>query len=207
MKMLTSNPFRTIVNGKVDNLKHKYSETLVRLFQEMSGEYIYQKREARKPNTNSIKYNLVKLGHKLGYRVYANGLTPEQVKEQFDEYGFVCREFLYDVHWYVDKVGEFYTPEHVSLVVESELGDRRKGDKSKSPNPAVKFDFQKLLLANAELRLMVFKTRSLQHLNQLNTYFDEAIKAYDLLRKNDAFLFICFVHDSKEMYYAEKFKK
>lgn len=199
--------FRTITEGKADNLKHKYSEILVRLFQEISSEYIYQKKEARKPNTNAIKYSLVKLGHKLGYRVYANGLTPGQAKEQFDQYGFVCREFLYDVHWYIDRADEFYTPAHVSLVVESELGDRRKGDTSKSPNPAVKFDFQKLLLANAGLRLMVFKTRNLQDLNQLDAYFDNAIKNYNLLKKNDAFLFVCFMHDGKEMHYAEKFKK
>lgn len=199
--------FRKLINGETNNLQHKHSDTIVRLFQEIASEYIYQKRDARKPNTNSIKYNLVKLGHTLGYRVYANGLTPEQAKEQFDEYGFVCREFLYDVHWYVDKRGEFYTPENVSLVVESELGDRRKGDTSKSPNPAVKFDFQKLLLANAELRLMVFKTKNVQHLNQLDSYFDNAIEAYSLLKKNDIFLFICFTHDSKEMYFTEKYKK
>lgn len=199
--------FRKLIKGEPSGLIHNHSETIVRLFQKIASEYIYQKKDARKPNTNLIKYNLVKLGHELKYRVYANGLTPEQSQEQFEKYGFVGREFLYDVHWYIDKDGEFYTPENVSLVVESELGDRRKGDTSKSPNPAVKFDFQKLLLANAELRLMIFKVKNLKQLQQLNTYFDNAINAYKLLKKRDTFLFVCFMHDTKEMYFTEKHKK
>jgi len=46
---------------------------------------------------------MVLLGHSLGYRVYANGLTDEQQKEQFEDYGFINREFLFDIHWYKDK--------------------------------------------------------------------------------------------------------
>ncbi|MBG9378414.1 non-classical export protein 1 [Panacibacter sp. DH6] len=199
--------FLKAIHDQNTRLSSKYSDRILKLFIGISSAYIYEKREARKPNTNTIKYNLVKLGHELGFRVYANGLTSEQSREQFEKYGFVNREFLYDVHWYVDKKGEFYTPEDVPLVVESELGDRRKNDTSKLRSPAIKFDFQKLLFANADLRLMIFKTKNLQHLNEINLYFEKAIESFRLLEKGSAFLFICFVHDTKELYYSEKNKQ
>ena len=193
--------------GKKLSLKNELSKTIVNLFAELSASYIFEKRNARRPNSNAIKYSLVNLGHELGYRVYANGLSEEQRKEQWEKYKFVCREFLYDVHWYIDKAGKFYTPENVVLVAESELGAARKGDTSKLRNPAIKFDFQKLLIANADLRLMIFKVNKIDHLSELNQYFEEAIKDYRALKKGSCFLFLCFVHDSKSLYYCEKYKR
>jgi len=149
---------------------------------------------------------MVKLGHKLGYRVYANGLYDEQKKEQFDLHNFVNREFLFDIHWYKDKKDEYYMPETISLVAESELGDRRKGDMSKLKNPAVMFDFQKLLVANAELRLLIFKVKNIEELYALETYYEKSIAAYKLLEKGSIFLFACFVQETREFLYCEKFK-
>lgn len=198
--------FKKIINGKTLGLKHKYSKKIILLFDEISNVYVYAKRNARKPNSNAIKYNMVKLGHKLGYRVYANGLTEEQKKEQFDNHKFINREFLFDIHWYKDKKNEFYMPEKISLVAESELGDRRKGDVSKLKNPAVMFDFQKLLVANAELRLLIFKAKNVEELDALESYFEKSIATYKLLEKGSVFLFACFMHDTKEFLYCEKYK-
>lgn len=193
--------------GKRPSLKKELSNKIVTLFAEISASYIFEKRNARRPNSNTIKYSLVNLGHELGYRVYANGLSEQQRQEQWEKYKFVCREFLCDVHWYVDKAGKFYILENVILVAESELGAARKGDISKLRNPAIKFDFQKLLIANADLRLMIFKVHKIEHLSELNRYFEEAIREYRTLRKKSCFLFICFVHDSKSLFYCEKYKQ
>jgi hypothetical protein len=198
--------FEKLSLDKTAKLKNPLAIKLLKMFEDVSAKYIYEKRNARRPNSNCIKYNLVKLGHELNYRVYANGLTPEQCDEQSQKYKFVCREFLYDIHWYKDIDGKFYTPETVALVAESELGDTRKGDLSKQRNPAIKFDFQKLLMANAELRLMIVKVYKSNHLAELNDYFEDAIREYKLLKKGSCFLFICFVHDTKELFYAEKYK-
>lgn len=198
--------FRRTSAGRATGLQHKYSNKIIRLLYEISTGYIYAKSNARKPNSNAIKYNMVKLGHKLGYRVYANGLNDEQKKEQLDLHKFVNREFLFDIHWYKDKKNEFYMPETISLVAESELGDRRKGDMSKLKNPAVMFDFQKLLVANAELRLLIFKVKNITELDALETYFEKSIAAYKLLEKGSIFLFACFVHETRELLYCEKFK-
>lgn len=199
--------FRQVTEGKTIDLKHKYSDKIVLLFDKLSNEYFKTIKESRKPRTNLIKYNLVKLGHILGYRVYANGLTKEQLEEQKEKYDFINREFLFDIHWYTDKSNEHYMPETLSLVAESEIGDRRKGDKSKIKNPAVMFDFQKLLVTNAEIRLLIFKTKNLKELNALDSYFEKSIETYKHLEKKSAFLFLCFEHQTKSLYYTEKFKK
>lgn len=198
--------FRKIINAKPVGLRHKYSKKIVLLFDEISNTYIYAKRNARKPNSNAIKYNMVKLGHELGYKVYANGLTEAQKKEQFENYKFINREFLFDIHWYKDEKNKYYMPKKISLVAESELGDRRKGDQSKLKNPAVMFDFQKLLVANAELRLLIFKAKNQIELDELEEYFEKAITTYKLLEKGSIFLFVCFMHDTKEFLYCEKYK-
>lgn len=198
--------FKPITEFKIKDVKNAYSRPILALFSSLYPEYIYAVKKARKPNSNLIKYNLVKLGHDLGFRVYANGLTPEQLEEQKLKYHFVNREFLFDIHWYRDKADYYYTPESISLVGESELGDRRKGDQSKRKNPAVMFDFQKLLVANAELRLLIFKVRNKEELEALDDYFIKAIRAYQLLRKGSPFLFVCFMHSSKMLYFSEKRK-
>ena len=71
-------------------------------------------------------------------------------------------------------------PTEIKLVVESELGDYRENDKSGVKSPAVRFDFQKLLVTNAEIRALIFKSRNDKELSELNGYFEEAIKAYTL---------------------------
>lgn len=187
--------------------RHENSRQIIKAFVDLSRNYIFEKKNARRPNSRIIKYTLSKLGQESSFRVYANGLSEEQQKELFDQYQFVNREFLYDIHWYTDVENEYYMPERVILIGESELGDRRKGDKSGEKNPAIKFDFQKLLMGNAELRLMIFKTKSMAELGNLNYYFDKAINYYRNLQKGAVFLFLCFVHDTKELYYAEKYKR
>lgn len=198
--------FRVVDNSSITGLKYKDSEKIIEALTEVSKNYIYQKREARKPNSNQIKCSLIRLGHTLGYKVYANGLNGEQKKYFFENNGFINREYLFDIFWYKEVKDEHYITETVSLVGESELGDRRKGDLSKSKNAAVKFDFQKLLVANAELRLLIFKVKNESELNDLNEYFDKAIVAYKLLQKGSILLFACFNHEKKELLYCEKVK-
>lgn len=198
--------FKPVENFQNQKLKHKYSKKILEALTNISKNYIYQKKDARKPNSNQIKYNFIKLGHELGYKVYANGLDEYQKAEFFESNKFVNREFLFDIHWYKDIEQEFYIPETVSLVVESELGDRRKGDVSKLRNPAVMFDFQKLLMANAELRLLIFKVKNTSELIVLNEYFEKAISSFKLLPKKSIFLFGCFNHENNRLYFCEKIK-
>src|SRR5947209_19697436 len=171
--------------------------------------------------TNQIKFHLVKLGYQQGQCVYTclkkskckstkkainkerNNLLKEirniviDAKEKNDlgTHKFRNKEWLFDIHWYNDDA--HYCPRVLKLVAESELGKYRNKDGSKKPYPAVKFDFQKLLIANAELRLLVFRvTHADKLINSeygLSTYFEKAIEAYQCLESESKFLFVCFI--------------
>lgn len=112
------------------------------------------------------------MGHKLGFRVHANGLTAADLKEI--EVEFVNDEWLFDLHWFTNGV-EPYSVQSLPLVVECEWNPRRKGD-SKTLYSGIKYDFQKLLIANADLRLMIFKIAKETELEVLGGYFNSAIQ-------------------------------
>ena len=88
--------------------------------------------------TKGINTTLCELGHELGYQVGAKGL----------DFGY--GEWLYDVTWLEYSRG--YQPSlenrllDVHLVAECEWGNR----------PNIKDDFEKLLLARASVRLMIY---------------------------------------------------
>ncbi len=143
--------------------------------------------QKRSQRTRLIKVELIKLGHELGFRVYANGLIDTDLEEV--KHNFVNREWLYDLHWYTDV--KDYMPNSLPLVMECEWDNKRPKDKSNSSYSAVKFDFQKLIVSNASLRLMIFGARQ-NELNQLGEYFEEAINSYENLLPNSKFLFVSF---------------
>jgi hypothetical protein len=150
--------------------------------------------------TRLIKCALCQLGHKelngkKRFKVYANRLPEDCPRVLANK----CKntEWLYDLHWYTENKGKKngYQPTSLPLVVECEWGMKRKGDRTKEPYSAVKYDFQKLLVTNAELRLMIFKITGGKHHRKnlvLDKYFDKAIKSYRHLKKNSEFLFIAF---------------
>ena len=157
----------------------------------------------RPERTRFVKKELVKLGHKLGFRVYANGLTREDLKEIGVE--FVNREWLFDLHWFTNGV-EPYSVQSLPLVVECEWNPRRKGD-SKTLYSGIKYDFQKLLIANADLRLMIFKIAKEQELELLGEYFNNSIQNYQHLNNGSKFLFIAYDLNMLCFHYAMIFKE
>lgn len=118
----------------------------------------------------------------------------------FNAHVFKNSEWLYDLHWYKDNPNTDYMTKALPLVAEFELGNRRELDNGKSckqPYSAVRFDFQKLLVANADIRLMVFQVANferdiIESEKGLNIYFDNAIKGYDNLKGKYNFLFACY---------------
>lgn len=185
-----------------DSIRNQIIKKLCNLNQKYF--HIYNNQNSFRPlQTVEIKYCLTVLGHKLTFKVYTNGLIGKGKRLRKS---FINKEWLYDLHWYKDAPGKHYSPERLCLVAESELGNIRPGDKKKIKNGAIMFDFQKLLISNSELRLLVFKTQSLQELKDINIYFNNAIETYKHLRKNDKFIFICFVHKEEQVYYSVKQK-
>jgi len=89
--------------------------------------------------------------------------------------------------------------------MECEWQQKRKADK-KIPFSGIKYDFQKLLVSNAELRLMLFNIEKLKDMEELSLCFTDNIRNYMHLEKGSAFLFIGFFAKGRKLYYTEMFK-
>jgi len=158
--------------------------------------------ESRPERTRFIKDKLAILGHKLGYKVYTNNLSPELC--QSNGGCFKNCELLFDFQWYIEGTDN-YTTICIPLTMECEWQQKRKGD-SKVPFSGIKYDFQKLLVSNAEIRMMIFKIKYFSDLEALSEYFSDNIKNYKHLPKGSKFLFVGFYDKEEIFYYKEIYK-
>lgn len=151
-------------------------------------------------NTRLIKKNLTMLGHELKYRVYTNGLSEEDIQELNVDY-FANHEWLFDLVWYTEK--DHYTMTSMSLAVECEWSLNKKQRVKEVTYSGYKYDFQKLVVCNAQLRLMIFKIKKMEDLINLEEYFNKAIQDYSSLKKGDRFLFLAFFSKGEKLFYKE----
>jgi hypothetical protein len=216
------------------------SNEIIKALGEAADAFFNKFKRKRGNQTNFIKKELAILGYNSGFCVYTclsyskahdpikklendddtgkyielirSALEQNKAKDGFGNHLFRNTEWLYDIHWYRDKPNSHYMPERVFLVAECELGKRR----SKDPNmedrySGVKYDFQKLLVSNAKLRLMIFQISCEDIIyeppEELDKYFEEAIDAYDDLEDGSKFLFACYNNDARKLLYCEKQKK
>ncbi len=156
--------------------------------------------EGRRLRTTKLFEALTLMGDEKGYKVYSHSLS----KEFRGKYPwFVNREWLYDLLWYTEDNEEGYCPLDFPLIVESEWEKKRREDKTGDKHSAIKYDFQKLLLSNAGLRLMIFQISKEDELNHLSEYFNNAITKYTPLKRGE-FLFIAFPYPGKSFHDKEK---
>jgi hypothetical protein len=160
--------------------------------------------------TRVIKKELSKLGHELSYKVYANRLKQEDINEivtnpsnSITGHKFKNKEWLYDLHWYTEKDNEYYFPLTLPLVVECEWKHRKVGASDNSDKYGeVKFDFQKLVVSNSDLRLMIFAVNNRADLDSLLLpYFQSVISSYAHLENKAKFLFIAYYQRENTFYY------
>ena len=108
-------------------------------------EEIQQRAPAQRPQSNAhwtkkILITLCNLGRSEGYESRATGTRGHRVPDEYRDGG----EFLYDVSWReLDNCGRIIS---FPMVAESEWGPLRE----------IEYDFQKLLLARAKVRVMVY---------------------------------------------------
>jgi hypothetical protein len=105
--------------------------------------------------TTQLKEDIGALGEAHGWHVCTSGFSGR----------FGC-EWLYDLVWYrEDAAGRM---SEVHLVLESEWQE---------DHAAIKHDFEKLLLAKAPLKVMVFETNNL-HMDILLSSMEQGIRAF-----------------------------
>lgn len=109
----------------------------------------------------------------LGTEVYGIGASTGGFAPAFDP------EWLYDVTWYQNQEEEPHMLLDIPLVVESEWSHKFA---------QVKYDFEKLLVARAGLRLMICQVRVGKSKEYLFDYFQKAVETCKLSQKGDRYL-------------------
>ena len=200
---------------KISGLKNNecYQEDILTVFQKLESNKLFCQVNGScygSEQTALIKLELVSLGLEKGFWVYANRMEDDEPKfaksQQKKPNKFRSREWLYDIHWYKDSNTKNYTPIAFPLVIECEWQYQRPEAKFKVPYGAVMYDFQKLLITNSDLKVLIFRTSVFEHQRfyELDCYFDNAIQSYPNLAQGSKFLFICFY--KKNVFFCEKFK-
>lgn len=134
---------------------------------------------SRKEQTQEVKSILATLGSEKGYKVYCHGLQEEIANKLC----CVNVEWMNDVIWYKDST-QNYMMDSLVLAAESEWDGMRKpvGNQQKDEDKygSVKYDFQKLIVMKAQIKVMVFKMRNHDDLGELiRDYFQKAIDGFD----------------------------
>ena len=142
---------------------------------------------------------LTELGDKQGYKVYSHSLS-DGFRNAPGNDKFVNREWLFDLCWYKEDETFKYSLKSLDLAVESEWTNKRKED----PYGGIKYDFQKLLVANMGLCLMVFEVTE-EGREELSEYFEKVYNTYE--GNKTEILFIAFSRKEKTFYYSYLPKK
>ena len=144
--------------------------------------------------TKKILTTLCNLGKCLKYEAWAAGTSRNPVPNEYRERG----EFLYDVSWReLDSSCRIIS---FPMVAECEWGPLRE----------IKYDFQKLLLARAKVRVMVYYAKGIQSAicNWNQIYRDrlcELVGAFNGT-EGDTYLLIVFLDDRERGEGGFKFK-
>lgn len=115
--------------------------------------------------TYSIKEIIGNYGHSKGFKVCACGFP-----------GHFENEWLYDMVWYKENNTNNLITVELALECEQSYG-----------LPAIKFDFEKLLVANANLRIMICLLGKMP-VEIIKDYCTNAVNAYTHLKKGDRIL-------------------
>lgn len=155
-------------------------------------------KNSRNSDTREVKNKLVKLANKNNINVW----TLINKNEDIDTNAHLANhEWLFDLIWYKYD-NSHYSLTEIILAMESEWGGRRykSVNDNKDQYGEVKYDFQKLLVCNSVIKLMVFKMHGkYTELTKLLEYFQERINNSTNTTPKELFLFANYYKD-KEKY-------
>ena len=155
----------------------------------------------RTSDTKNIKDIIAAIGREFNYNVWAHNIQcPRENNTKIHTSG---HEWLYDLIWYKFREGVDYALTEMFLAMESEWGSRRHCAKDdKDSYGEVKYDFQKLLVCNTPLKLMVFKKHgSDEETNELLNYFQERINESVYSCPEETFIIVYYDYDKTDKKY------
>jgi hypothetical protein len=136
--------------------------------------------------TYEIKRKLMEAGESHEYKTCASGF-----KDECDP------EWLYDVVWYKEEgTGDDSRLIDVPMILESEWQSHLK---------SIKYDFEKLLQANARLKVMICQAYE-KHKESRLEYFRDAIAKFQRNIHEDVYL-IAILNTTDEKFYFEVIRK
>ncbi len=127
--------------------------------------------------TRAVKDAVGGVGEKHGFLVCA-------AESRFAENG----EWLYDLTWLKVEDKKRIVVD-IPLALESEW----------TPDDEMMFDFQKLVVSKAQLRVMVFWAESDRAADQLLTGFIDQVRRFQGSRSGDRYLFVYYVGDDRPL--------
>jgi hypothetical protein len=133
--------------------------------------------------TRTLKDYLCQLGHKQSpeYTTCGTGCDDEEA------------EWLFDLCWYE---GPYHSFTSLPLVVESEWKNRRDDDPERYYGHIL-YDFQKLMVARADHRVMVFEQPDQAAFDRVVERLTNCISAFKRNADGDRYLFACWIHQSQ----------
>lgn len=148
-----------------------------------------------KTDTVALNEVVSSVAYEYGISSWALGLNKFEDAGRDDAH-ISGHEWLYDMVCYRYD-NEHYAINETVLVMESEWKGKRcasKGHDGNDPYGEVKYDFQKLLLANADVKLMVFRYHKEKYGagDSIKQYFQRRIDSYRQGRVSDLYLFACY---------------
>ncbi len=122
--------------------------------------------------TAAIKRSLITLGTTKGYKICTSGFPDE------------CdREWLFDLVWYRNEPQEHLR--EIGLIVESEW--------SRDPS-AIKFDFEKLLIAKSPIKVMVFQDYN-DNRRELFALLETGVHTFQTEPSGEKYVLLCYQND------------
>lgn len=157
----------------------------------------------RTHRTQLIKSELTRLGRSLKFKVYANRLPEHLTQKNGGEEK--NREWLWDIHWYTEDKKIPFSPRTLPLVAEIEWENNKEDSTIKYSS--VMYDFQKLVITNAEFRLMIFYLQTQLDIEDLDKYFEYVIfRSYRHFSGKVTFLLVAYFETERTFYFREIIK-
>ena len=153
-------------------MKNRYLESITKSLDELNQRLLPQ-HVSNNIWTKAVKQDLYDLGNNLGFSAFAT--VPN------------CSEWLYDITWLQNNSDGQVTDSIAVFESEWDLGKY-----------SIDYDFQKLLLARSDIKVMIFNQKGGGQKDKILESFIDQIKAFRKSSNGEIYLFSCWSWETQE---------